>query len=92
MEHYRNPLWTVQAVSVVKDNGNYIETILMDYPTFHVHGTSLAEVHESRDRRTAGNVVMTAIWEKSDSVFTNGFLTDDGVVFGQFVDDDRTLQ
>ncbi|KAE9389549.1 hypothetical protein BT96DRAFT_946764 [Gymnopus androsaceus JB14] len=53
MEHFCDPLWTIQAVSVVKDNGKYIDTILTDYPCFHLRGASLAEVHESREQRTA---------------------------------------
>ncbi|KAE9385183.1 hypothetical protein BT96DRAFT_950019 [Gymnopus androsaceus JB14] len=51
---YKDPLWTVQVVSVVKENGKFVETIMMDYPRFHLRGASLAEVHESRERRTSG--------------------------------------
>jgi len=92
MEHFRDPLWTVQAVSVVKDNGKYIETILTDYPRFHLRGASLAEVHESRERRTAGNAAMTVLREQRDNVWTNGFFSDDnGVVYGEFIDRDGTL-
>lgn len=86
MEHYKDPLWTVQVVSVVKENGNYVEIILKDYPQFHLHGKALAEVHESRERRTAGNIAMTAIHEKSTSVYTNGLAVDDGVVLGEFIE------
>lgn len=76
MEHYKDPLWMVQVVSVIKESGKYIETIQTDYACFHLRGTSLAEVHETRERRTAGNAAMTIIREKGDSVFTNGFYVD----------------
>lgn len=87
MEHYKDPLWTVQVVSIVKVNGKYVETVLTDYPHFHLRGTALAEVHESREQRAAGNAAMTSIREKGDSVFTNSFSMDEGQVFGQFFDD-----
>ncbi|KAE9383947.1 hypothetical protein BT96DRAFT_1008606 [Gymnopus androsaceus JB14] len=76
-ELYKDPLWTVQVVSVVKENGKFVETIMMDYPRFHLHGASLAEVHESRERRTSGNAAMTVLREQRDHVYTNGFWTDD---------------
>ncbi|KAE9393138.1 hypothetical protein BT96DRAFT_944159 [Gymnopus androsaceus JB14] len=86
-ELYKDPLWTVQVVSVVKENGKFVETIMMDYPRFHLRGASLAEVHESRERRTSGNAAMTVLREQRDHVYTNGFWTDDdGVLRGLFFD------
>ncbi|KAE9387644.1 hypothetical protein BT96DRAFT_1004926 [Gymnopus androsaceus JB14] len=80
-ELYKDPLWTIQVVSVVKENGKFVKTIMMDYLRFHLHGASLAEVHESREQRTSGNAAMTVLREQRDHVYTNGFWTDgDGVL------------
>ncbi|KAE9387387.1 hypothetical protein BT96DRAFT_1005179 [Gymnopus androsaceus JB14] len=93
MEHYRDPLWTVQVVSVAKENGKHVETIQLDYPQFHLCGASLAEVYEPRERRKAGNEAMTVVREKPGAEgMTNGYFVDEnGCTQGYFVDEDGRL-